>query len=53
MLVCFNLSDAKQSFSTAAFDQLTEQTGHKLATATFLDNTIELPAFACFYGEIK
>lgn len=53
LLVCFNLSDASQAFNTSLFNNLTEQTGHKLAVGKVVANNIELQPFGCFYAEVQ
>jgi len=52
LLVCFNLSDAEYTLNMLLLGTVTEKTGHKLPTSTIKNNTITLPAFGCFYGEI-
>jgi len=52
MLVCFNLSEQPQQSKFPLPDGFIEQVGHMLAAAKLVNNTIELPAFGCFYGKI-
>ena len=51
MLVCFNLSGQPQQVNIPLTGSVIEQLGHKLPAATLTNNSIELPAFGCFYGK--
>ena len=53
ILACFNLSGQPQQINIPLGGGLIEQLGHKLPTATLINNSIELPAFGCFYGKMS
>ncbi len=54
MLVCFNLTEhiVNTDLPVQFQGKLLEQKGHKLAQACLKNNTLSLPAFACFYANI-
>jgi alpha-glucosidase len=51
MLVCFNLSGQAHELVIPSSKGFIEQTGHKLPAARLTNETINLPAFGCFYGK--